>query len=154
MHLKDYISRDLVFTIHNAVDKAAFLKDLVGRVKERFEDIDDDTLLTRLIEREEGASTGIGHGVAIPHATVEGLKKTLCIVAQTRQGLDFKSLDSSPVHIIFLLLSPPQATGTHVRLLARIARLVSEDRFILKIANAKDEDELYTLIHEEDNRHV
>ena len=154
MHLKDHISSDLVFIIQGASDKAAFLKGLVARVKERFKDVDDKALFRRLIEREEEISTGIGHGVAIPHATVDNLDESVCIIAQTPEGLDFKSLDSSPVHITFLLLSPPDSTGVHLRLLARIARLVSDEKFILKIATAKDESDLYALIQEEDSRHV
>ncbi len=154
MQLKNYISKDLIFVIHKPTDKLSFLKQLVECAKERFVEIDETSLLKQLTDREEEVSTGIGHGVAIPHATVESMEKSLCIVAQTPDGLDFKSLDSSPVHITFLLLSPINATGTHVRLLARIARMVSDEKFIISIAKAKDENELYTLIEEKYIQHV
>lgn len=154
MHLKEYISKDLVFFIRDVDEKSAFLANLVGRVKERIDDIDDVALLDRLNAREEEISTGIGHGVAIPHATVDNLDKSLCVIAKTPRGVDFKSLDSSLVHVTFLLLSPPAATGTHLRLLARIARLVSEEKFIARMAAAGDETELMTMILEEDERHV
>ena len=154
MHLKDHISRDLVFIITGQSEKEAFLKELVNRVKDRFQNIDDATLLKRLIEREEQVSTGIGHSVAVPHATLDDLDESVCVVAQTPQGIDFKSLDSSMVHITFLLLSPPESTGVHLRLLARVARLASSQSFIRKMATAKNVEELYDLIEEEDGRHV
>ena len=154
MRLKDYISKDFIFVIHEPADKLSFLKQLVERAKERFAEIDETELLKRLIHREEEVSTGIGNGVAIPHATVESMGKSLCIVAQTPEGLDFESLDSSPVHITFLLLSPPNAVGIYLKLLARIARLVSNEKFVLSMATAKDENELYALIEEEDSLHV
>ena len=154
MRLKDYISKDFIFIIHEPGDKYSFLKQLVVRAKERFVEIDEAALLKRLIYREGEVSTGIGHGVAIPHATVESIEKSLCIVAQTPEGLDFESLDASLVLITFLLLSPPDAMGSYLKLLARVARLASSEKFVHAMATAKDEDELFALIEEEDSRHV
>lgn len=154
MRLCDYISKDLVFIIDDAGDKPTFLKKVVSLVQERYPALDKDRLLGRLMEREEQVTTGIGHGVAIPHAAVDGLESTLCVVAQVPGGIDFQALDASPVHVIFLLLSPPGSTGTHIRLLARIARLVDEETFVLRMAQAHGAEELYEVVSQEDCRHV
>ncbi len=154
MRLKECIADDLIFVIHEPTDKLSFLEELAARIKERFPDIDSHALLTRLTAREEQVSTGIGQGVAIPHATIEGLEKTHCIIAQIPQGVDFKALDSLPVHIVFLLLSPPGKIGDHLRLLARIARLASNKEFILGIADVKEAKELYARVEREDSLHV
>jgi PTS system nitrogen regulatory IIA component len=154
MRLRDYISRDLTFVIHGPLLKRELLREMVLHVKRCHPEINDRALLARLIAREEEVTTGIGHGVAIPHATLEGLSHPLCVVAQIPEGIDFLALDASPVHVVFMLLSPPSGTGVHIRLLARIARLVDGEDFIARAARASDEEALHRLILEEDSRHV
>ncbi len=154
MHLKDYISEDLIFIIPGPKNKLDFLETLVARVKDRFPRIDERALFDRLIKREEEVSTGIGHGVAIPHATVEGLQKSHCVIAKVLGGVDFDALDGALVHTIFLLISPPEPGGVHLRLLARIARFVMSPTFIQRMASAQDTAEIYASLVEEDSRHV
>jgi nitrogen PTS system EIIA component len=154
MRLRDYISQDLTFVIRTPMLKVDCLRELVDHVKQRHPEIDERALLERLITREEEVTTGIGHGVAIPHATLEGLEHALCVVAQIPAGIDFLALDASPVHVIFMLLSPPGATGVHIRLLARIARLVDSQDFITHMATASGADAVYEQIIAEDGQHV
>jgi mannitol/fructose-specific phosphotransferase system IIA component (Ntr-type) len=154
MHLSDHIHRHLTFVIRDPLDKLGFLQRLVSLVRREIPPVEADRLLYRLLEREEQVTTGIGHGVAIPHAEVDGLSDVCCVLAQVPGGLDFEALDASPVHVVFMLLSPPGRTGAHIRLLARIARLVDDEQFIYRIARAADEDELFRLVQEEDRRHV
>ena len=154
MRLRDYISRELTFVMHGPMLKVDCLRELVAHVKQQHDEIDERALLARLIAREEEVTTGIGHGVAIPHAALEGLMHTLCVVAQIPEGIDFLAIDASPVHVIFMLLSPPGATGVHIRLLARIARLVDNEGFIANMATVSDAGALHQQILEEDGRHV
>jgi PTS system nitrogen regulatory IIA component len=154
MHLEDYLERNLVFVIDESKDKLSFLETLAARVGSQIPGIDVVSLLSKLEEREAEISTGIGNGVAIPHTTVEGLVEPTCIIAKIPGGVDFESLDGSPVYISFLLLSPPQSTGIHLRLLARIARLVMNADFISSIIDAADAEEIYKITVEEDLRHV
>ena len=154
MKLAEYIAPELVFVAHEPDDKPSFIKELVVNVKKHLPDIDDQTLLVRLLQREDDVSTGIGRGVAIPHAAVDGIDKTWCVITQIPKGLDFNSLDASPVHITFLLISPTGRTGTHLRILARLARLVSNEAFVSRIATAKEPSDIFALVKEEDGRHV
>jgi PTS system nitrogen regulatory IIA component len=154
MRLRDHITRDLVFVLRDAPDKRTFLRRLVDLVQRQLPVINPEQLYGRLLERERLVTTGIGHGVAIPHATVEGLPETVCVVVQTPQGVDFEALDAAPVVVTFLLLSPPGRTGLHIRLLARIARLADSAAFISSIASAHSDEEIYTLTLAEDDRHV
>lgn len=154
MRLRDHVSRELVFVSQGAPDKRAFLEQVVGLVHDCCAGVAREELLQRLLQREEQVTTGIGHGVAIPHAMVGGLDRPRCVVVQTPQGQDYESLDNTPVHIFFILLSPPGATGTHIRLLARVARLVDRDAFVTRVATAASADEVLQLILEEDERHV
>ena len=152
MRLRDHTNRDLVFVFQGQCEKRPFLHQLVGLVKDRLPGLDDAQLLARLIEREEQVTTGIGHGVAIPHAIVEGLEETCCVVVQIPGGIDYESLDTSPVHVAFLLLSPPGVPGVHIRLLARIARLVDSGGLVRNMARARSEAEVYEVLMAEDAR--
>jgi mannitol/fructose-specific phosphotransferase system IIA component (Ntr-type) len=83
---------------------------------------DLDGAAQAILSREELGSTGIGHGVAIPHASLPSVCREVGAVAGTRQGIDFNSRDGRPVHLIFLLLSPPDNPSDQVQALAGIAR--------------------------------
>ena len=154
MKLRDYTKRELVFVFGEQCDKRPFLQRLVRLVKDQLPGIDDVSLLERLYAREEQVTTGIGHGVAIPHAIVDGLDHTCCVVVQIPGGIDYESLDASPVHVAFLLLSPPGVTGVHIRLLARIARLVDSGQLVRGIAEAADAAEVYQVLMDQDASHV
>jgi mannitol/fructose-specific phosphotransferase system IIA component (Ntr-type) len=82
-------------------------------------------VLAAILKREELGSTGIGRGVAVPHAKYAGLKTPLCAIAEFKFGIDFESLDGQPVRSICLLVSPPDFAGEHVRVLAELAHLLS-----------------------------
>lgn len=154
MRLVDYTEPGLIFILRGQWEKHSFLQRLVLRVKQQLPEVDHEILLARLIEREEQVTTGIGHGVAIPHATVEGLDHTRCVIVQIPDGIDYESLDASPVRVAFLLLSPPHSTGVHLRLLARIARLVESGQLILDVARASDPEQIFEAVEREDRRHV
>ena len=154
MRLKDYITKELVFVIHGPAYKHAFLRQFVSCIKKIMPAIDEEELLGGLMEREEQISTGIGHGVAVPHAIVKSLDRIVCVIAQSPEGVEFQALDASPVHVVFMLMSPPDKRGEHLRLLARIARLVSNQEFVSRIATAKDAETVFAVTMDEDGRHV
>jgi PTS system nitrogen regulatory IIA component len=116
--------------------------------------VDGNALLDRLIEREGQQSTGVGGGVALPHAMVSGLERTVLVVGRMREGLDFAALDSEPVDVFFLLLSPAEANSEHLRVLARVARIIAPEETLEKLRRATGPTELFQMLLEEDARHV
>jgi PTS system nitrogen regulatory IIA component len=110
--------------------------------------------MEELLDREKSYSTGLECGIAVPHAMVEGVEKTVCLVATMQVPVNMGTVDGSLVHTAFLLLSPPEAVATHIRLLARIARLCSETAFVERLRRSPDAETLYRTIVEEDERHV
>ncbi len=154
MRLRDYTHRDHIFVINEQCSKLRFLELVVSLVKEQKPDLDQQVVLERLLAREAQVTTGIGHGVAIPHARVDSLEELSCFIIRAPGGIEYESLDQAPIHVAFLLLSPPKGTGGYIRLLARIARLADRAGFVQDIAQAADADEVYSLIVEEDLHHV
>jgi PTS system nitrogen regulatory IIA component len=154
LRLGNYLQENLVLWDLPALDKPSFLKDLVARVVAVLPQLDQQELLDRLLEREAQQSTGIGGGLALPHAIVHGLEKTTLVVCRCRDGLDFASLDAKPVDLLFLLLSPEDASEEHLRLLARLARIVSPEETLAELRRAAGPEELFRMLLEQDGRHV
>jgi PTS system nitrogen regulatory IIA component len=154
MRLRDHVDSGLIFVNVKPADKSSLLRLLVDRTSERLSGIDGTELLQCLEERERKGSTGIGQGVAVPHATVEGLDKPICVLAQIPGGVEFDSIDHAPVRFVFMLLSPANAVWSHLRLLARISRIVSCEKFIRDVVAAPDSETVLELVAQEDERHV
>jgi PTS system nitrogen regulatory IIA component len=154
LRLRDYLQRDLVLWDLPRLDKPSFMKELVARVVAVLPAVDEKELLDRLLEREAQQSTGIGDGLALPHATVGGLETTALLVGRCREGVDFEALDSEPVDLLFLLLGPEDAKDEHLRLLARVARLVSPEETLTELRSAAGPEQLFRMLLEQDARHV
>ena len=154
MRLMPYIHSDLVIAGLPGSDHQAVLSGLAAHYCRVFSEMDAPTLLNKLLEREKVSATGLEGGVAVPHTTLEGTEKTICCVASLAQPVDFGALDHEPVEIVFLLISPPNTMATHIRLLARIARLCSQPDFIDALKAAPDNVTLYKVLSQEDDSHV
>lgn len=153
MKLSDYLRQDLIQADLRPRNKADCLRQLIDMVAAAGVVRDPGDSLQRLLERERVISTGIGNGVAIPHAKSANVKGLVIGVARVAAGLDFDALDGRPVHVLFLLLGPQEAASQHVRLLARIARLVKSEGFLDRLKAAASAEAIYQLIREEDERH-
>ena len=121
-----------------------------GRFQLATVDVIDGQLLITDVFLVEQTSTGIGGGVGIPHGKLKDLENLLLGFGLSRSGVEFESMDSKPTYIFFLLLTPENSTGLHLKLLARISRLLKNESFKEKLLGASDRDEIYRVIEEED----
>ncbi len=153
MKLHRYLSPDLVILDLEADGVESTLARMVSLLAEQNLVDNEQAVLDALLEREAAQSTGIGGGVAIPHAVCPELSSTIIELALSRQGVDFLSLDGKPVHTFFLLLSPPAHSSTHIKLLARIARLMRQPDFLDLLLNASTTDAAIQLIRQFDEEH-
>jgi PTS system nitrogen regulatory IIA component len=154
MKLCDYLNEQCVFIELQPADKHALLAMLAEAVARCQPGVDRDRLTSKLLDRENEGSTGIGRGMAVPHATIEGLPRTLCMIARLPDGLDFDAIDQKPVRLVFLLVSPPGEIGLHVRLLARIARMVKSGEFLSAAQGEVSAQQLCAIVQREDERHA
>ena len=154
MKLHHYLRPELVMLDLETEGVENTLRDLVHLLAESGLARDEGSVLDALLERESAQSTGIGGGVAIPHAVYPELSSTVIALALSRKGIDFLSLDEKPVHSIFLLLSPPAASSTHIKLLARIARLMRQPDVLEQLLKASSADEVIERIRQFDEQHA
>jgi len=112
-----------------------------GLVKNR------EKVFQKIMAREEQVSTGLDHGIAIPHAKGEGVDSLVCAVGIKPEGIDFESHDGQPTKLFFLVIAPPGQTGPHIEALKEIAVLVSDNTRREKLFQAKTSKELLSIIH-------
>lgn len=154
VRLADYVTEECVFWGLAAPDKPTLLRDLADRIAAERPGVDADLLLDLLQQREDLQSTGIGDGLAMPHAMVPGAESTELFVARLSQSVEYESLDGEPIDIVFLLLSPADSLREHVRLLARIARIVGQSDLLDRLRGAARREDALAVLLDEDSRHV
>lgn len=149
--ISDLLSKNVIIPDLEASGRDEVFEKLINCLSD--EDLLDssDEALKALRDREEILSTGIGEGLAIPHAKMDSLDDFLAAFARIPEGVDFKSLDGKPAHLVFLLLSPKGEAGRHVRVLARVSRILKNASFRERLMDAKTEDSIFDLILEADD---
>ena len=111
---------------------------------------DRDKVLGAVLEREKIMSTGIGDGIAIPHGKSEAVIKLAAALGTQRRGVDFEALDGEPAYVFFLLVSPANVSGPHIKALARISRLLKNDDFKKRLGDAPSTEEIISVIESEE----
>lgn len=155
MRMMDFLDEGAITCGLKSKDKTAVVQELVellveaGSVKEK----DCSRLTQILMEREALGSTGIGHGVAIPHGKSNCVSTLISAFGVSREGMAFDALDGGDVYIFFLLIAPENSAGPHLKALARISRLLKDKHFRQSLLKAKDAPSLIKLIRNEDERH-
>jgi len=150
MKILDVLPKEAILADLKAVDKKGVLEELVIPIAD-IAGLNHGDLVKVLMERERLGSTGIGDGIGIPHGKVKDLKSLILGFGLSRKGVDFDSMDGRPAHIFFLLITPENSTGLHLKLLARISRILKNDPFKEKLRRAKNRDEIYSIIKEEED---
>lgn len=109
---------------------------------------DTQCILDKLLERERLGSTGVGQGIAIPHAKFPEADKVMGLFARLEQPVDFESIDDRPVDLIFLLIAPEAGGAEHLRALARVSRLLRNQELCAKLRGSRERAALYALLTE------
>ena len=146
MLLTDFLRDSLIFTDLHPRDMPDCLRMMVEAASKAGAIGDPEDALARLLERERTMSTGMGGGVAVPHAKTAKVPRMVVALGLVPDGIDFKSIDGRPVHVVFLLLGPPDSTRLHVDLLARIAFLVKIPGVLNAIRGSARPAEIMTAI--------
>lgn len=150
MKILDSLHRDAILTDLISQNKKCAIEELALPVA-KIAGVDFAELVQVLLERERLGSTGIGMGIGIPHGKMKSLDSLVLGFGKSRKGVDFDSLDGKPVHLFFMLITPENSTGLHLKALARIARMLKNELFKEKLIRAKDTDEIISIIQAEDD---
>ena len=152
MKIVDIMSEDLIVAQMKAKEKSSAIEEVVAHIARVQPLVDQEATTKVLLEREHLASTGVGQGFAIPHGKLPQITQVVGCFSRSRQGVTFDSLDGNDVHLFFTLLAPQSAAGLHLKALARASRLFKSHEFRESLIAAKDGQELWKLICEQDEK--
>ncbi len=152
MKLSDFVVRDAIVVELKATGKEEAIREIVGSLHAsgQLGEADLESVIRAILGREELGSTGIGQGVAVPHTRHPTVSRLVGTVALSKKGVDFAALDGDPVNIFFLLISPPNQPGDHLRALENISRHLKDDRFVSFLRQAKTREQVVDVLDEAD----
>ena len=150
MRLTDILSPRRVKIALAAANKEAVIEELVDLLAAEGAVNDRDQALRAALEREKTRTTGIGKGLAIPHAKTTAVGDLIMAIGTCPQGIDFQSIDDKPVTLVVLLLSPMDQTGPHIQALARISRLMNVDTVRDRLAASSSPEELLRIVRRQE----
>ena len=141
-----FISEERIGLGVDAASKKRVLEQLGQRLAVTVPALTQDIVFDALLERERLGSTGLGKGIALPHARMPQVAKAVAAFITLPSGVDFDALDNQPVDLAFAMLVPEQATEEHLQLLARLAKMFSDSRFTDALRQAESTEQLLQLI--------
>lgn len=156
MKLSDFVVREAILPTLQVESKEAAIRSMVGSLKEsgNIPPEEEEGIVAAIMKREELGSTGIGNGVAVPHTKHPSVDHLVATVAIAPDGVDFASLDGEAVYILFLLVSPPERPGDHLRGLENISRHLRNQNFCNFLRQSKTQAEVMELLEEADNNQL
>lgn len=156
MKLMDFVVSSAIVPDLQVTNKEDAIRGLVGALRAAGVVAADseDGIVAAILKREELGSTGIGNGVAVPHTKHASVGKLVAAVALVKDGVDFQSLDGKRVHIMFLLVSPPDRPGDHLRGLENISRHLRNQDFCNFLKQATTKEEVISALTDADNNQL
>lgn len=147
MQLSDILASEAVLPALKATSKKQLLQEL-AQVAGKVSGLDPRAIFETLLQREKLGSTGLGHGIAIPHGKFAALTEVKGVFAHLQSPVDFEAADDRPVDLVFLLMAPESAGADHLKALARISRLLRDQTLVTKLRGTQDAAGLYAILTE------
>ena len=147
MQISDLLAQGKIIPDLKATSKKQALQELASYAADQL-NMEDRAILDVILERERLGSTGFGNGVAIPHGKLVRLKKLYLLFARLSTPIPFDAADGKPVDLMFLLLTPENAGGDHLTALAKVSRLLRDERMCTLLRGSEDAETIYSAILE------
>jgi len=135
----------------HSTEKIGVLRELSGALAKAIDGLDENKIFKALAERERLGSTGVGDGVAIPHAKINGIKQLYAAFGRSIDGIDFDSPDNKPSHLFFMLIAPDDSVVSHLEALKRVSFLLDQEDNRKQLMQAKS-PQLYQALQEVDEK--
>lgn len=154
MKLIELLREDLIKIGLEAEDRWEAIEEMVNLLVSTHEIRlrDKHEVLTAVVEREKTMSTGLGHGIAIPHGASESVDQFVAAMGISRSGIDCQAIDGKPVYLVLLLVVPAAIFADHIKTLAGIARLLNNEEFRAKLMDSQTPEEIMEFIQQEEGK--
>ena len=148
MRMSEFIVREAITVSLGAVQKEAVIREMVENLRTAgyFKPEESEDVVRAILKRELLSSTGIGDGVAIPHAKHPSVDRLVGSVAVSQGGVPFESVDGEPVHVLVMLISPQERPSEHLRALEGVSRCLKDKKFVQSLRQATSPQQVWELI--------
>ena len=153
MEINELMTPDAIIPALRVTSKKQALQEISKRAAELIR-LPERTIFEVLVERERLGTTGVGHGIAIPHGKLANIDKLYALFARLETPIDFDSIDEQPVDLICVLLAPETAGADHLKALARVSRLLRDQATCDKLRGSESADAIYALLTESATSHA
>ena len=154
MKIEEILKKESVIADLLGDNKVKVIKEMTQCLKKNNFIKNDQALFETLMEREKLGSTGIGENVAIPHGKSDEVTQIITVLARSKKGVEFESLDQKPVHFICMVIAPAHSTGQHLKVLARVSRIFKNQGIREEILKAENSDTIYSILMNEDSKFI
>jgi PTS system nitrogen regulatory IIA component len=151
MKITDIFRKEYIIEELKSKTKQEVLAELSGVFLRGNLQFDHGTMVSSLLEREKLGSTGIGEGIAIPHGKAADISDLIVSFGRSKKGVEFDAMDGRPVHLFFLLMAPEDAAGQHLKVLAKLSRMLKNNGFRKNLMESKSAEELFSVIADRDD---
>ncbi|MFA6412583.1 MAG: PTS sugar transporter subunit IIA [Syntrophales bacterium] len=151
MKIAEVLKKDFILEQLTSGTKPDVLHELADVILGERADYNPEGTVNILLEREKLGSTGIGDGIAIPHGKLNIIDALAISFGRSQEGIDFNAMDGKPVHLFFLLLAPENAAGQHLKMLAKLSRMLKDATFRKNLLEATSTEDLYRIIVDKDD---
>ncbi len=148
MALADLLQQDAIIPSLKVNSKKQLLQELAARAA-KLTGVPEREIFDVIVQRERLGSTGVGHGIAIPHGKLTAISQIVGLFARLDAPVDFEALDDEPVDLVFLLLAPEGAGADHLKALSRIARVLRDQDLVTKLRATDSASAIYAFLNEE-----
>ncbi|MGP4805923.1 PTS IIA-like nitrogen regulatory protein PtsN [Agrobacterium cavarae] len=148
MALADLLHQDAIIPALKVNSKKQLLQELAAKAS-RITGVSERDVFDVILQRERLGSTGVGHGIAIPHGKLSSISSIIGVFARLETPVDFEALDDQPVDLVFLLLAPEGAGADHLKALSRIARVLRDPELVAKLRATDSDTAIYTFLNQE-----
>ncbi|MFK0385167.1 PTS IIA-like nitrogen regulatory protein PtsN [Agrobacterium sp. NPDC090273] len=148
MALADLLQQDAIIPALKVNSKKQLLQELAAKAA-RITGVSEREVFDVILQRERLGSTGVGHGIAIPHGKLSSINAITGVFARLETPVDFEALDDQPVDLVFLLLAPEGAGADHLKALSRIARALRDPELVAKLRATDSDTAIYAFLNQE-----
>lgn len=154
MRIQDILPKNAIISNLEASNKIELLTQMAKYLTSLYDLKDPALIVQKILDREAEMSTGIGFGIAIPHARIEGIDRVFMIAARSVKGIEFDSIDEQPVHLIFMMLSPSNASTQYTQILSSLSRIMSYEEVRKDLVQTDDTEKFLSVIAHGEDKYV
>jgi mannitol/fructose-specific phosphotransferase system IIA component (Ntr-type) len=152
--IQDILQKNGILTNLESTDKPEILTQMAKYLATLYDIKDQDHIVRKILDRETEMSTGIGLGIAIPHARVEGVDKVYMVAGRSVKGIEFNAIDEQPVHLLFMMLSPANASSQYTNILSSLSRIMSYEEIRNSLIESDDAEKFLGILSAGENKYV